>query len=112
MGNDEHQAEVSPIVKQALEAAAQLPDIPKDFDDMSSEDWTALNEWVRKTGEIYSSQATSSASAGEGDCMPSPPDFPDDVDEMSSEDWTEAEAWLAQRRAWLAAQDAKAKSNS
>lgn len=111
MGNDEHPAQVSPIVKQALAAAAALPDIPKDFDDMSSEDWTALNEWVRKTGEIYRSQA-SSASAGEGDGMPSTPDFPDDVDEMSTEDWTEAEAWLAKRRAWFAAQDAKAKSDS
>jgi hypothetical protein len=65
MGNDEHQAEVSPIVKQALEAAGLLPDIPKDFDDMSSEDWTALNEWVRKTGEIYGSDRSESAQSAE-----------------------------------------------
>ncbi len=26
----------------------EMPDIPKDVDDMSSEDWTELNNWCRK----------------------------------------------------------------
>lgn len=52
MNNDQKQTELSPIVKQALEAAAEAPDIPKDFDDMSSEDWTALNEWLVKVGKL------------------------------------------------------------
>jgi len=27
---------------------ATMPDIPEDFDDMSTEEWTALNKWLRK----------------------------------------------------------------
>lgn len=30
----------------------EMPDIPKDVDDMSSEDWTELNNWCRKVRSL------------------------------------------------------------
>jgi hypothetical protein len=44
-------AEAAAVVKQVLAETADMPDIPRDFHDMSSEDWTALNEWLRKSGK-------------------------------------------------------------
>jgi len=44
-------AEAAVVVKQVLAETADMPDIPRDFHDMSSEDWTALNEWLRKSGK-------------------------------------------------------------
>jgi hypothetical protein len=35
------------VVEEVLAETADMPDIPRDFDEMSSEDWTALNKWVR-----------------------------------------------------------------
>ena len=57
-------AEAAAVVKQALAATADLPDIPSDFHDMSSEDWTALNDWLRKAHGIFST----------GPRQPLPPD--------------------------------------
>lgn len=34
--------------QEAAARLAAMPDIPDDFDDMSTEDWTALNKWLRK----------------------------------------------------------------
>ena len=37
--------------QEAAARLAAMPDIPDDFDDMSTEDWTALNEWLVKTSK-------------------------------------------------------------
>ncbi len=34
-------------VEKVLAETADMPDIPRDFHEMSSEDWTTLNKWVR-----------------------------------------------------------------
>lgn len=39
------------LIEAALAAVAEAPDIPSDVDDMSSEDWTALNGWMRAVRE-------------------------------------------------------------
>jgi hypothetical protein len=44
-------AEAAAVVKQVLAETSDMPDIPRDFHEMSSEDWTALNEWLRKSGK-------------------------------------------------------------
>jgi len=40
--------EIQRIRQGAAARLAVIPDIPEDFDDMSTEDWTALNKWLRK----------------------------------------------------------------
>lgn len=56
------------IKRIRLEAAAWLaaaPDIPEDFDDMSTEDWTALNEWLMKGDPTQVGCTPAEQSAGE-----------------------------------------------
>ena len=43
------------IREEAAAALAAMPDIPEDFDDMSTEDWTALNKWLADSSKSSTS---------------------------------------------------------
>ena len=60
--NDSAQSKASPGEQIAADEARamfeallrDMPDIPRDVDEMSSEDWTALNDWFRKARQYPS----------------------------------------------------------